>query len=340
MQGYSHLCDVLKEREIDVAHIDQSLTYRENCQLLKSQFGVVPRKVDYRLKYREAEGALQGALSREGMLAKANIPAKAEKPARAAKERPAEPQRPGLPGPNLPFDPIERGKASEEIVMRGNTRLFYRFRNTDFYGGIITCDAMGCNLLCAHCWNYGRNENPIGKTFLSPEQAAKKIVDMCAKEDQWYCRMSGCEPILGEQSARYFKALMDACDDYAIEKYEECPNWILETNGIVLGYTPQLLEVLTGNYMTIRISFKGHNEEVFQAVTGAKGEYWKCPIEAFKKCQEIGIQVIPACMPAFSDKTKLEELIGEPITDIERLRAYSKGTPERMRERGLEKYRR
>lgn len=40
-------------------------------------------------------------------------------------------------------------------------RLFYRIRKDNFYGGTITADTLGCPLLCAYCWNYTRNSNPI-----------------------------------------------------------------------------------------------------------------------------------------------------------------------------------
>ena len=61
---------------------------------------------------------------------------------------------------SMPFDPIQRSREVEQIVMKGDKRRYYRFRFAKFYGGIITADALGCNLLCAYCWNYSRNLNP------------------------------------------------------------------------------------------------------------------------------------------------------------------------------------
>ena len=55
---------------------------------------------------------------------------------------------------NFPFDPIQRSKDIESLVMQGNARHYYRFRYAKFYGSIVTADAVGCNLLCAYCWNY------------------------------------------------------------------------------------------------------------------------------------------------------------------------------------------
>lgn len=51
-----------------------------------------------------------------------------------------------------PFDPFERASEVEKIVMQGSRRKYYRFRYSRHYGGIVTADAVGCNILCAYCW--------------------------------------------------------------------------------------------------------------------------------------------------------------------------------------------
>ena len=66
----------------------------------------------------------------------------------------------------LPFDPIQRSREVEQIVMYDDKRMYYRFRFANFYGGIVTADAIGCNLLCAYCWNYSRNLNPASQVRL------------------------------------------------------------------------------------------------------------------------------------------------------------------------------
>jgi uncharacterized Fe-S cluster-containing radical SAM superfamily protein len=73
----------------------------------------------------------------------------------------------------FPFDPIRHSKEVESLVMQGDKRRYYRFRFAKSYGGIVTADATGCNLLCAYCWNYSRNLNPskVGE-FFSPIEAA------------------------------------------------------------------------------------------------------------------------------------------------------------------------
>jgi uncharacterized Fe-S cluster-containing radical SAM superfamily protein len=51
----------------------------------------------------------------------------------------------------FPFDPIQRSKEVESLVIQGDKRCYYRFRFAKFYGGIVTAHATGCNLLCAYC---------------------------------------------------------------------------------------------------------------------------------------------------------------------------------------------
>ena len=66
-----------------------------------------------------------------------------------------------------PFDPFVRASEVENIVMDGSRRKYYRFRFSRHYGGIVTTDAVGCNILCTYCWNYSRNQSPenIGVYF-------------------------------------------------------------------------------------------------------------------------------------------------------------------------------
>ena len=101
---------------------------------------------------------------------------------------------------SFPFDPISRSHEVESIVMRGLARAYYKFRYQAFYGGVCTCDAVGCCLLCAYCWNYQRNENPLSKAdehFMNPAKVADKLLDMYEKHSGSSMRISGCEPFLG-----------------------------------------------------------------------------------------------------------------------------------------------
>jgi uncharacterized Fe-S cluster-containing radical SAM superfamily protein len=102
----------------------------------------------------------------------------------------------------LPFNPIQRSDKVEQLVMQGDKRRYYRFRYAKFYGGIVTADAVGCNLLCAYCWNYSRNLNPSSYgEFYSPSEVADKLLELSEKRKCSKFRISGAEPFLGKASA-------------------------------------------------------------------------------------------------------------------------------------------
>src|SRR4030042_1028994 len=62
--------------------------------------------------------------------------------------------RPGF----TPFDPIELGKKTEEIISDGNRRKYTKFCGQRFYGGIATGYTCGCCLRCIFCWvNWSRD---------------------------------------------------------------------------------------------------------------------------------------------------------------------------------------
>jgi len=96
---------------------------------------------------------------------------------------------------NFPFNPVERSKEVETIVMQGDKRLYYRFRPASYYGGIATADAVGCSFLCAYCWNYFRNLNPAQfKKFYSSHQVASRLLNIARKKSFKLFRISGAEP--------------------------------------------------------------------------------------------------------------------------------------------------
>ena len=92
---------------------------------------------------------------------------------------------------HLPFDPVARAREVEGLVMDGPRRKYYRFRAARYYGGIATADAVGCCLLCAYCWNYGRNLDPVRAKgfFVSPEEAGRVCVECLACEIE--CALRG-----------------------------------------------------------------------------------------------------------------------------------------------------
>ena len=98
-----------------------------------------------------------------------------------------------------PFNPIERSQKIEKIVMEDDKRKYYRFRYSRYYGGIVTADTIGCNLLCAYCWNYFRNLHPEKRgKFYAPDEVAKNLSKISRKRNVSLFRISGAEPVLGK----------------------------------------------------------------------------------------------------------------------------------------------
>lgn len=224
----------------------------------------------------------------------------------------------------LPFDPLLRSQEVEGVVMQGNKRCYYRFRFAKFYGGIVTADTIGCNLLCAYCWNYDRNLTPICHQFYSPQEVAPRLLQIA---EQYQCervRISGAEPFLGENSMQH-----------VIEVIQAVPTkkFIIETNGIILGSMPQLIERLKGFRIHVRVTVKGNDPRV----TGIT-DCLDYQLKAIKHLLQAKIHMNVAIMPQMVDRSYLEQqLIGIGYTkaiEEEDLIIYAK-TEKILKQRGL-----
>ena len=206
------------------------------------------------------------------------------------------------------FDPVLRSQEVEQIVMHGDSRMYYRFRLAHFYGpqGIITGDMVGCNLLChwpngARCWNFARNAHPEGVgQFYTPEQVALKLQKLSKKNDCQLCRISGAEVFLGESSTKHLISVIEAMPDN---------EFVIETNGVMLGHKPELIDLLKPlqNIALIRVCVKGLDQRSFQDVTGANHglEY---QLRAIKTIHRLNIPLSVA-LSQFVDLAKLKALI-------------------------------
>jgi uncharacterized Fe-S cluster-containing radical SAM superfamily protein len=205
---------------------------------------------------------------------------------------------------SFPFDPQKRTEKVEEIVTKGGERLYYRFRPAPYYGGIATADAVGCNFLCAYCWNYKRNMHPERfKEFYSPQQVAAKLLHIAKKKSFRLFRISGAEPVLGEKSLNHLVEVLKL-----IERSNPYSLFILETNGFYLGQRVGLGEKFQEiRNLRVRICLKGVDEESFERITGADKKFFLYPIEAVKKLERLGIKVWPALM---GDLFSREDILG------------------------------
>ncbi|MFX1521595.1 MAG: radical SAM protein [Promethearchaeota archaeon] len=191
-----------------------------------------------------------------------------------------------------PFNLIERSRDIEKIVMEDGKRKYYRFRYSRYYGGIVTADTIGCNLLCAYCWNYLRNLHPEkhGKLY-TPEAVAKNLVKISRKKNVNLFRISGAEPILGKKSIEHLVKVIELIDSEIGDS-----EFILETNGLMLGYEIELANMLKGLNIAVRITVKGWDEESFEKITGAEGENFRYQIAAIEELLKRKMIVWPAVM--------------------------------------------
>jgi uncharacterized Fe-S cluster-containing radical SAM superfamily protein len=192
----------------------------------------------------------------------------------------------------FPFNPIERAKDVERIVMKNSKRLYHRFRAAPYYGGIATADAIGCSFLCAYCWNYSRNLNPARfDKYYSPPQVASRLLSIAQKRSFHLFRITGSEPVLGEPSLDHLVQVLQIL-------IQEMPRavFILETNGFFLGSRTDLIEKLNFRNLRIRVSLKGVDEQSFEAVSGIQRQFFKYPLIALKEMESQGLKAWPAVM--------------------------------------------
>jgi uncharacterized Fe-S cluster-containing radical SAM superfamily protein len=212
----------------------------------------------------------------------------------------------------IPFDPIKRSAEIESLVMQGKRRLYYRFRASGHYGGIVTADTVGCNILCAYCWNYRKNENPGQGDLCSPAEVISKL-RMEANRTGIQCfRVSGAEPILGERSVSHLAEVLSAFPG----------QFIVETNGIMLGFKPDFIRLLLLHHPYIRLTIKADSPERFQELTGAQGAAFQYQINALNELRKRGGTYRIAAMEGAVDSHALDKLFPEEEIEWEDFRNF------------------
>jgi uncharacterized Fe-S cluster-containing radical SAM superfamily protein len=159
------------------------------------------------------------------------------------------------------YDPIELSKKTEQIVVENNLKKYYRFRPTGFYGGIATADTVGCNLRCKFCWSSNSvwNAESTGE-FYSSKEVADTLQSIADNKGYHQVRISGGEPTIGKHH------LLEVLE-HINPKYL----FILETNGILLGYDKTYVENLSVfENLHVRVCLKGADAEEFSRFTGAE----------------------------------------------------------------------
>lgn len=204
------------------------------------------------------------------------------------------------------YDPVQRHLAIEKLVTRmgpeGQERKYYRIRPARWYGGVVTADCVGCGLLCKFCWVSDVvmfHPADVGRFYTS-----RKVVDSLAalagKRGLDLLRVSGGEPTIGKNH------LLQLLDTLQGKGYR----FILETNGIPIAYDENYaIKLSKYNFMHVRVSLKGCNEEEFAMLTGAKPEGFTMQLKALQNLTDAGISCHPSVMVSFSSRRSLQILI-------------------------------
>lgn len=240
----------------------------------------------------------------------------------------------------MSYDPVLRHQAIEKLVTRGTSdvpeRKYYRWRVDRWYGGIVTADAVGCGLYCKFCWVSDfilTNPTKVGE-FYTPMDTADRITKLLKKSGLRQLRISGGEPTIGRDH------LLCLLDFFQGKGYR----FILETNGILLGYDQSYAEDLSKyNFLHVRVSLKGYNGNEFASLTNAKPDGFDLQIESLKNLIDAGVSCHPAVMTSFSSresvvhlKKRLSNIKLERSLEIEELISYPK-VARRLRKYGIER---
>jgi len=230
------------------------------------------------------------------------------------------------------YNPIELTQKTENLVVNGNAKKYYRFRPTRFYGGIATADTVGCNLRCKFCWsgNSVWNAKNIGK-FHSSNEVAETLIGIAESKGYSQVRVSGGEPTIGRQ--------------HLVEILENIYNnllFILETNGILLGADNTYIEELSKfKNLHVRVCIKGINSDEFTLLTGAENgyEYQMKSLEYLRDSKvSFNIALVSTRRDRRSFRDKLMEMgLGKIMLEEEKIKLYPQ-VKKRLLKEGLIKY--
>ncbi|MFX0083101.1 MAG: radical SAM protein [Candidatus Hodarchaeota archaeon] len=172
-------------------------------------------------------------------------------------------------------DPFTLTQTVESQACKNNSKKYYRFRKTQFYGGCATADCVGCNLRCVYCWAQKKvwHHQKFGR-YYSPESVAEKLLKM----NQPLVRVSGGEPTIGKN---HLLRLISYIPENVL--------FLLETNGILLD-EQYVKDLSTLKNLYVRVSLKGVDEQTFEQNTGADGRFFNNQLNALELLKKYGIQ--------------------------------------------------
>lgn len=217
---------------------------------------------------------------------------------------------PLLTASKQPFDPIKIAEKIEKAVCIDDKKKYYCFRITpqNYRVGVATGYTVGCCLQCIFCWANETRDN-IEKTsaFYSPDEVFDRLADLVREKKQInQIRISDGEPTIGKS---HLLKLLELTERSNIGKF------ILETNGILLGYDSNYVKSLAQfKKLYVRLSLKAGTPSDFTHKTGAIPEAFEFPFEAIRKLIKHSISFNVAAMsadPRFMSPTERISLIAK-----------------------------
>jgi uncharacterized Fe-S cluster-containing radical SAM superfamily protein len=207
------------------------------------------------------------------------------------------------------YDPSVLAKKTEEVVVRGKLRKYYRkARGGKWYGGIASAYCCGCNLRCAFCWSGFPRDHPE-KTgeFYRPKQVLSQLRAVASKRGYNQLRITGNEPTIGKDHLFGILELVDKSNF----------QFILETNGILIGNDRHYAEQLSRfQNLHVRVSLKATDPQEFSRLTGAVSKAFGLQPEALKNLLDTEVSFHPALMTSFSSDIGIREL-KRKLTEID-----------------------
>lgn len=198
------------------------------------------------------------------------------------------------------YSPLELGNKIKEIVVQGEKRKYYRFRDSEFYGGIATADCVGCNLSCYFCWSNKPRKNPekSGK-FYSPAEVSEKLTSIAEEKNFHRVRISGNEPTL---ERKHLLKVIERIEGSGL-------NFILETNGILVGEDRSYArELAKFNNLHVRVSLKGCDPNQFSELTGADPSGFELQLQCLRNLSEAEGDFHASVMGEFSSQKQFINL--------------------------------
>jgi uncharacterized Fe-S cluster-containing radical SAM superfamily protein len=166
-------------------------------------------------------------------------------------------------------------------------RIDYKFRPTNYYGGSVCADIIGCNIDCVYCWvedkNKTVNSDACDHFLLNPQEVVDELLRIADAKNYNIIRLSGGEPTL---SRKHLLSIFKILNDRNFTK-----KFILETNGTLIGNDSSYAKDFRKykDFLHVRVSLKGTSPESFEIHTGASSEFFELQMNAICNCIENGI---------------------------------------------------